>query len=276
MPRTRWRSQPPDPPAPACVIFAINRRWFPRLTHANAQRPDLWLRWGPGPNAGTPYYINCVGCPLTDFSLEAARDFFIAEYTNTTTAHGNVFAGMFADRAGGAPAGCRNASGYLAGHRLVFQELQARMAHATPPGSLGKYVVTNNVAYDNVSGTMLEGFRANVSQLIVHRSAAVEGRLVLVHAGYAQDGSDNHCANIANSLAAFLVSAGPGSKFGCSRGWELAQGWAHDHPDFHRPLGPPTSPASVSAAGIWRRAFSSGTNVTFDAATGIGTIEWAG
>jgi hypothetical protein len=66
-----------------------------------------------------PYYINCIGCPITDFSLQAGRDFFISEYINATTAQhgggggvgGEIFAGLFADRAGGAPSGCRNESG---------------------------------------------------------------------------------------------------------------------------------------------------------------------
>jgi len=87
------------------------------------------------------------------------------------------------------------------------------MHYAKPLGSLGVLVVTNNVVYPNVSGTMLEGFYANESQLVSHRSAAAQGRVVLAHAGYRADGADNHCGNITNALAAFLVSAGPRSKF---------------------------------------------------------------
>jgi hypothetical protein len=77
--------------------------------HKLLERPDLWLRWGPGKNAGVPYYINCIGCPITDFASQAGRDFFITEYINATKAHGPpVFAGLFADRASGAPKGCAN------------------------------------------------------------------------------------------------------------------------------------------------------------------------
>ena len=166
--------------------------------------------------------------------------------------------------------------GYLLGHKLVFQELQAKMQYAKPFGSLGLLVVTNNVVYPNVSGTMLEGFYANESQLISHRSAAAQGRVVLAHAGYKADGADNHCGNITNALAAFLVSAGPRSMFGCSTGWELAQGWSTDHRDFHRPLGRPLQPtATISKTGVWRREFASGTVATLDTQTGIGHIEWA-
>ena len=78
--------------------------------HKLLQRPDLWLRWGPGKNAGVPYYINCIGCPITNFASQAGRDFFIAEYINATRTHdaAPVFAGLFADRASGAPTGCEN------------------------------------------------------------------------------------------------------------------------------------------------------------------------
>ena len=123
---------------------------------------------------------------------------------------------------------------------------------------------------------MLEGFFANESQLLAHRDAAAQGRVVLVHAGYRTDGEDNRCHNITNALAAFLVSAGPRSMFGCSRGWELAQGWSTDHPAFHRPLGLPRQPkATISETGLWRREFASGTVASFDTRTGLGRINWA-
>ena len=140
----------------------------------------------------------------------------------------------------------------MLGHKLVFQELQTKMEYAKPLGSLGVLVVTNNVVYSNVSGTMLEGFDANKSQLVAHHSAAAQGRVVLVHAGYRTDGTDNHCDNITNALAAFLVSAGPRSMFGCSKGWELAQGWSTDHPDFHRPLGLPRQPTATISKNMFR------------------------
>jgi hypothetical protein len=44
---------------------------------------------------------------------------------------------------------------------------------------------------------------------------------------------------------------------------------------FEKPLGRPTADASKGADGIWRRSFSSGTQVTFDSASGRGTIDWA-
>ena len=143
------------------VIFYINTaldfldyRYHEKIL----QRPDLWLYY---PDGKTPYYINCVGCPLTDFSLEAARQFWIQEYLNTTQEYGGVFDGLFADRAAGAPKGCRNESGYAIGHRLVLEELQARIA------PLGHMVIANNVVYQGVGGTMIEGFAANESQVML-------------------------------------------------------------------------------------------------------------
>lgn len=48
---------------------------------------------------------------------------------------------------------------YAIGHRLVLEELQARIAH------LGHVVIANNVVYQEVGGTMIEGFAANESQV---------------------------------------------------------------------------------------------------------------
>jgi hypothetical protein len=59
------------------------------------------------------------------------------------------------------------------------------MENARPLGALGLLVVTNNVAYPGVSGTMLEGFFANESQLLAHRNAAAPGRVPAPYSIYA-------------------------------------------------------------------------------------------
>ena len=47
-------------------------------------------------------------------------------------------------------------------------------------------------------------------------------RLVQCHAGYGEDGGDNHCSNnITNSLAAFLIGARENSFYGCSKSWNV-------------------------------------------------------
>ena len=41
------------------------------------------------------------------------------------------------------------------------------------------------------------------------------------------------------------------------------------------PLGNATGPAVRSAAGVWTRAFPSGTAASFDERTGAGSVAWA-
>jgi len=45
-------------------------------------------------------------------------------------------------------------------------------------------------------------------------------------------------------------------------------------PLFERPLGKPVADAVKGADGVYRRAFASGTKVTFDTKTNNGTIVW--
>ena len=47
------------------------------------------------------------------------------------------------------------------------------------------------------------------------------------------------------------------------------------HPEYDRPLGIPRGPAVKGEDGVWRRSFMRGTNVSFDSASGKGTIDWA-
>ena len=112
-------------------------------------------------------------------------------------------------------------------------------------------------------------------------------------------GSD--CSNITDPLAAFLIGAGSHAYFGCGS-WHvhdntgrLAVGtW---HQCFTRPLGEPRGLAEVSGPpgcdSSWlqptwtdpkrprpygctfRRAFASGTVVTFDGASNVGSIAWS-
>ena len=59
--------------------------------------------------------------------------------------------------------------------------------------------------------------------------------------------------------------------------------WEDDPPEPSRwwrvydlPLGPPVSNATLSADGVWRRRFASGTEATFDTRTNTGRVAWAG
>jgi hypothetical protein len=130
---------------------------------------------------------------------------------------------------------------------------------------------------------MLEGFSALESALTLLMNATAAGFLVQAHAGYAVDGSDQHCANITNSLAAFLVAAGEYSYYHCSLLWQSDPSWpsaGHDadewlvwRPEYDRPLGPPLGNA-VKKGSVYSRNFSLGTYVEFDTSTNTGKIMW--
>lgn len=83
-------------------------------------------------------------------------------------------------------------------------------------------------------------------------------------------------AAFVTQLACFLTGAGTNHFFG-------AGSWTVDHthrdgvawyPEYDRPLGRPLGPAVLSGH-VYTRRFAKGTNVTFDAKKGKGTIDWA-
>ena len=52
-----------------------------------------------------------------------------------------------------------------------------------------------------------------------------DGVLAQVHAGYYQDGSDNHCSDVNNSLSAFSIGVGKYHYYACSRRWYIEPDW---------------------------------------------------
>ena len=101
--------------------------------------------------------------------------------------------------------------------------------------------------------------------------------------------------DITDTLAAFLIHAGPQSYYGCgpwhcgvdvaanmtrcgSDGTSVESFW---HPDYDRPLGPPLTDAVALPAAdggarhpVLARTFAHGTTVKFDTATNRGEIHW--
>jgi hypothetical protein len=77
----------------------------------------------------------------------------------------------------------------------------------------------------------------------------------------------------ARSLAAFLIGASNYSYYGCTNGWGFTDGWSRWSTDYDRPLGVPTGKAVKTNAGVWTRAFASGTKV-FLATKDQSTKEW--
>lgn len=160
---------------------------------------------------------------------QPADGMLVPDYTNASAAYlwwsscanltlTGLVDGCFADRADNNTVLGRNhlsvvkAAKWLSGKIAALQTLQWNV------GGNG-LVIANHAYYPNVSATMIESYAANESYILQHMAAVAAGKTVLVHAGYAQDGADQHCTNITNSLAAFLIGAGVNSYYACSKGW---------------------------------------------------------
>jgi len=82
---------------------------------------------------------------------------------------------------------------------------------------------------------------------------------------------DPYNADVQTELAAFLVAAGDYSYYRCG-------GWGHTdatwYPVYYNKIGAPLSDAVLGTDGVWRRSFASGTEVTFNTETNVGTITW--
>lgn len=177
--------------------------------------------------------------------------------------------GCFSDRSTSSSASWGSA--YAAGHLKVHQELQQQLGL-----DKGPLIANGGETMPGVNGAMIENFRADNASLQLLFEAVAQGKIVEAHAGYGQDGTDNHCEGVTNSLSAFLIGAGERSYYGCSRGWKIAEDpmdtvW---HAEYDYKLGAPLGPATLSGT-VYTRKFASGTVATFDSKSGEGNIQWA-
>eukprot|EP00118_Oscarella_pearsei_P025517 m.308315 g.308315 ORF g.308315 m.308315 type:complete len:351 (+) comp43746_c0_seq1:72-1124(+) len=247
-----------------------------RLHQEFLKHPDYWLKNASGdpvriPGDGT-FKQPKDGMLVFDFSQDDVRKFWASDCLNATKT--GYIDGCFADRANEESFRQNNlttekAKAYAAGHVEVLQYIQKNLGDGV--------IIANNDLVPGVGSTMIEGFEANEESIQHLQEAVAQGKLVQAHAGYGQDGSDNRCQNITNSLAAFLIGAGEYSYYGCSRGWFVDadhMDWLTWHPEYDKPLGKPMGQAT-KAGSVYSRRFSSGTAVTFDAKTNEGSIKWA-
>ena len=80
-----------------------------------------------------------------------------------------------------------------------------------------------------------------------------------------------------DSLAAFLIGAGPGHYYGTG-GWmetESDDMSSHRPVEFDKALGDPLGAGMYDGYSTWTRSFASGTKVMFNAKTQKGTINWS-
>ena len=180
---------------------------------------------------------------------------------------------------------------YYHAHLKSLSMLNAQLA------AKGAWAVSNNQG--SIAGglgttmTMLEDFAASEHCIAQLQTLASRGLGVQAHAGDLPDGSVNApgggdaCEEGGvNAMAAFLIGAGNYSYYHCAHKAEWASDplWpAPGHPDrwldwlptYDRPLGAPLALGAKSADGVWRRSFATGTNVTFNATSSVGTIAWS-
>lgn len=247
-----------------------------RLHEEFMAHPDWWLKRPNGTlcmqngesswDANGTQKLSKNSMLVFDFKNPEVRDFWERECLNITTS--DVVDGCFADQAIRTP--CHAGTHYDKGHRQALEELQEKLT-----GGL----LIGNRAYDlpGLGAVMLERFQANESSINTLVKAVADGKMVFAHAGYQSDGRDNHCWDgVTNSLAAFLIGAGPNSYYMCSRGWTseaspIDQVW---HPEYDRKLGIPLADA-IKTGDTYYREFHHATGITkvrFNTTSNVGRI----
>jgi hypothetical protein len=247
-------------------------------------------------------YANHLAC--YNVASSAARRLFSESCVNTTLPENGGCDGCYLDRATtqswptGNAYNTANSSAFMQGHEAQIYNTNADLLTSTQTFAL----FNNPGPMDNPgemrpdgAAAMLEEFTASEQYILRLQAAAKSGFLIEAHAGNRQGGSDNYCESITNSLAAFLVGMGEQAYYHCSSGktasgaagkwstdprWPNAPDeWLDERPEYNRPLGKPLSDGEKGADGVWRRYFSSGTNVSFtslaNGTAGNGTIAWA-
>ena len=121
----------------------------------------------------------------------------------------------------------------------------------------------------STNGVLQEGCTASNATVNTLRSAAAAAKRDATRYIY-----ECHSDGTESDMAAFLVGAGVDAYWGfgtwVSPNGGVASSWILE---FELPLGAPLSDATYTDP-IWVRRFESGTNVTFNARTKVGTISW--
>eukprot|EP01084_Bolivina_argentea_P033010 61086_1 len=249
---------------------------FYKMHETFIENPDWWLRDENGEIVLIPgdhtFPQPQQGLLVFDYQQEIVQQFYAESCLNMTQT--GYIDGCFADRPSESTFKGHNLTqnqteAYSKGHSACLLSIQKGL------NDTNKSVLISNGWYtQGIVAIQLEGFHAEQSAIQMLQKYGDLGVLVQAHAGYNQDGNDNHCENITNSLAAFLIGAGKYAYYGCSRGWYIEPDWIVWHSEYDKKLGTPKGKAILSGD-MYTRSFESGTTVTFNITSNVGTIDWA-
>ena len=249
---------------------------FYKLHETLIENPDWWLRDEFGDvvlqSGDHSFPQPPQGMLVFDFQQEIVQKLWADTCLNMTKT--GYIDGCFADRPAqnsfkGYNLTANQTANFKAGHTQTLLDVQKGL------NDTGLSVLISNGFYaEGIVAVQLEGFAANQGSIKTLQGYAQKGLLVQAHAGYAQNGNDNHCEDITNSLAAFLIGAEKYSYYGCSRGWYIEPDWIVWHEQYDKKLGAPNGVAVLNGD-MYSRSFASGTKVTFNVTSNVGTIDWA-
>lgn len=154
--------------------------------------------------------------------------------------------------------------------------------HAGEPyaGSDG-VLIAKKPNQSGINAVQIEFFTPDEAGVAEMMDGVSRGYLMQAHAGVDDAASISGCNNLPRMttlVAAFLIAAGDDSYFGTGP-WispgidDVEQRWCAEL--FDRPIGRPLGNATKQAGtSMWSRSFASGTNVTLDTSSEVGTIQW--
>ena len=175
------------------------------------EHSDLWLRDNNGKvvlmGGDKSFPQPTQGMLVPDYQQLEGQKFWASLCINMTLENPGIIDGCFADRAGqetfnGYNFTQQQTQNFAAGHTASLLEIQAALN-----ASNNTVVITNIIYAPGIMAAQIERFTADESGIQELMSYAKKGILVQAHAGYTQNGNDNHCEDITNSLAAFLIGA---------------------------------------------------------------------
>ena len=227
-----------------------------------AKEPSLWLR----NSSGLPMLAGSGHWIFFDFGNPASAETLVEGVVNMTKS--GAVDGTFID-------GCIHTPPNLdAKTKAAYQAAKPTTLRSIQDAVPGVVICGSN-------GGVMPGLRASQIQnwgkakmwssreIPMLQRAVSQGIMFEAHGACPVNASDQETIN---NIAAFLVAAGEYSYYMCG-GWNSAKPtW---FPIYDFPLGKPVSNATLGADGVWRRAFESGTTVSFDTHAERGTIDWA-